>query len=116
MSKQKKQRFEGIVYSTSDDFEYQGGELAEEADTLPPNKQQLKVMLDKKMRKGKVVTIVAGFIGAESDLEILGKKLKQKCGVGGTAKNGEIMVQGDFKQKIVELLNAEGYKVKVVGG
>jgi translation initiation factor 1 len=116
MSKQKKQRFEGVVYSTADDFEYQGGEPIETPETLPANKQQLKVMLDKKMRKGKVVTIVTGFVGAESDLEILGKKLKHKCGVGGTSKNGEIMIQGDFKQKIVELLNADGYKVKVVGG
>lgn len=116
MNKHKKQRFEGIVYSTSDDFDYQESDITEEAETLPANKQLLKVMLDRKMRKRKVVTIVTGFIGSDADLEILAKKLKQKCGVGGTSKNGEIMIQGDFKQKIVDLLNQDGYKVKFVGG
>lgn len=116
MSKQKKQRFEGIVYSTSDDFNYQESDSIEELDTLPIGKQKLKVGLDKKARKGKVVTLVTGFIGKLDDLEDLAKTLKQRCGVGGSAKDGEILIQGDFKEKIIQYLQSEGYSVKGFGG
>lgn len=116
MAKQKKQRFEGIVYSTSDDFDYTDSNEFEEADTLPNEKQKLKVGLDKKQRKGKVVTTVTGFIGSSSDLEDLARKLKQRCGVGGSAKDGEILIQGDFKEKIIQYLSSEKYQVKSFGG
>lgn len=116
MAKQKKQKYEGVVYSTSDDFAYSPfGALGEE-DTLPNQQQQLKVGLDRKARKGKVVTIVQGFVGTKEDLETLAAKLKKSCGVGGGAKDGEIIVQGDFKSRIVELLAHDGYKVKTFGG
>ncbi|MBD1431862.1 translation initiation factor [Sphingobacterium sp. DN00404] len=116
MAKQKKQRFEGIVYSTANDFEYVDAEETEAEETLPIAQQKLKVLLDRKARKGKVVTIVQGFVGTDDDLNELAKKLKQKCGVGGAAKDGEILIQGDFKQKIFDLLTAEGYNTKLVGG
>ncbi|MGO1243731.1 MAG: translation initiation factor [Sphingobacterium sp.] len=117
MAKQKKQRFEGIVYSTANDFSYTDADPQDsEQETLSPNKQHLKVMLDRKARKGKVVTIVQGFIGNENDLNNLAKKIKQKCGVGGGAKEGDILIQGDFKAKVSELLKSEGYAVKLVGG
>lgn len=114
MAKQKLQRFEGVVYSTDLDFSY-AGDTIEDIETLPINKQQLKVLLDRKSRKGKVVTIVEGFVGKDDDFQALAKLLKQKCGVGGSAKEGEILIQGDFKQKIFDLLLAIGYKVKQVG-
>nr|WP_223816653.1 translation initiation factor [Sphingobacterium arenae] len=114
--KKKKQRFEGVVYSTADDFSYIDMEGTVEEETLPVAKQKLKVLLDRKARKGKVVTIVQGFVGTETDLNDLAKKLKQKCGVGGAAKEGEILIQGDFKQKIFDLLQTEGYAVKLAGG
>lgn len=113
--KKKKQRFEGVVYSTADDFEYLDAEPLEDEETLPVAQQKLKVLLDRKSRKGKVVTIVQGFIGTEADLNDLAKRLKQKCGVGGAAKDGEILIQGDFKQKIFELLTEAGYTVKLIG-
>lgn len=116
MSKNKKQSYEGVVYSTNDSFNYQLADLFQEVETLPVNQQTLKVLLDRKMRKGKVVTLVTGFVGKAEDLEALGKLLKQKCGVGGSVKDGEIIIQGDFKQKIHDLLLKEGYKVKLVGG
>lgn len=116
MSKQKKQRFEGIVYSTANDFEYQEADSYIEEATLTPSRQKLKVLLDRKSRKGKIVTIVQGFVGREDDLNELAKKLKQKCGVGGAVKDGEILIQGEFKIKVSELLIADGYQVKLVGG
>ena len=89
----------------------------EEQTTLEPAKQNLRVAIDKKNRGGKVVTLITGFVGTEEDLKTLGKLLKTKCGVGGAAKDGEIIIQGDFKLKIVELLKKEGYvKTKPVGG
>lgn len=115
MAKQKKQRYEGIVYSTDDSFSYDEG-LHIEQDTLPNEKQKLKVLLDRKSRKGKVVTIVEGFVGKDEDLQALAKLLKQRCGVGGSAKDGEILIQGDFKQKVFEILTANGYPAKQVGG
>ncbi|WP_160067894.1 translation initiation factor [Sphingobacterium bovisgrunnientis] len=115
MAKQKKQRFEGVVYSTDSNFDYESEE-EEITETLPPRQQKLKVLLDKKARKGKVVTIIDGFVGQDEDLQNLAKTLKQKCGVGGSAKDGEILIQGDFKQKIFELLKSLDYQVKLVGG
>ena len=114
MAKQKLQRFEGVVYSTDSDFSY-SGDTKEEIETLPINKQQLKVLLDRKARKGKIVTIIEGFVGQDDDLQALAKLLKQKCGVGGSAKDGEILIQGDFKQKIFDILFALGYKAKQIG-
>ena len=97
-----------VVYSTNPDYQYENIEV-EEAETLPQNQQKLRVSMEKKGRGGKTVTLVRGFIGTEDDLKELGKLLKTKCGVGGSAKEGEIIIQGDFKQRIIELLKAEGY-------
>lgn len=106
---------DGIVYSTSADFGYSYHQ--EESASTPPSQQQnLKVLLDKSMRAGKQVTLVTGYVGKTSDLEVLGKLLKTKCGVGGSVKDGEILIQGDHRDKIVQILSKEGYKVKRVGG
>lgn len=116
MSKKNKKHREGIVYSTSDNFEYDY-ESTQEQETLPPSEQDLKVQLDKKARAGKKVSLITGFIGTEDDLKALGKLLKSKCGVGGSVKDGEILIQGDFRNKILEILQKDGYrKVKKVGG
>lgn len=98
-----------IVYSTNPDFEYEHEESFEE-ETLPPGEQNLKIILDKKQRKGKVVTLVQDFIGSEADLDALAKELKRQCGVGGNAKDGEIIIQGDNKDKIQKILLNKGYK------
>lgn len=104
-----------VVYSTNPDYHYET-ENEEEESTLMPSQQKLRVQLDRKNRGGKVVTLVTGFIGTEDDLKELGKLLKFKCGVGGSAKDGKIIVQGDFKQKVVDLLKKEGYtQTKPVG-
>jgi translation initiation factor 1 len=105
----------GVVFSTNPDFKYESEENAA-AETVPPKQQNLRVQLDKKKRKGKSVTLVTGFIGKDEDLQQLGKLLKTKCGVGGTAKNGEILIQGDFVQKVLEILLQNGYKAKRSGG
>ena len=97
-----------VVYSTNPDFTYETAE-EEEAETLPKNQQKLRVSMEKKGRGGKTVTLIKGFIGSEDDLKDLGKLLKTKCGVGGSVKDEEIIIQGDFKQRIIDLLKAEGY-------
>lgn len=97
-----------VVYSTNPDFKYDT-DKEEEQDTLPKEKQQLRIQLDKRNRKGKAVTLITGFVGTSEDLEELGKFLKVKCGVGGSAKDHEIIVQGDLHNKVLELLQKEGY-------
>jgi len=105
----------GVVFSTNRDFNYKN-EDKDEQPTLPPQQQNIKVQLDRKKRNGKNVTLITGFVGAEDDLKVMGKMLKTKCGVGGTVKDGEILIQGDFCNKIIEILKNEGYKVKRAGG
>jgi len=103
---------EGIVYSTDPDFEYQ--EISQDdAETLPPAQQNLIVYVDRKQRAGKAVTVVDGFKGKADDLKTLSKQLKTHCGVGGTEKDGLILVQGEFKDKITTYLKDKGYPVKV---
>ncbi len=101
----------GVVYSTNPDFAYTTEEATTQ-ETLEPSKQNLRVGIDRKGRAGKQVTLITGFVGSDADLAELGRTLKVKCGVGGTAKDGEITVQGDFRDKIVELLTKMGYKAK----
>ena len=101
----------GVVFSTNPDFVYDDGDAIEE-ETLKPSEQKLIVTIDRRNRGGKQVTLVSGFVGKEDDLKALGKELKVKCGVGGSAKDGEITVQGDFRDKVTALLNAMGYKAK----
>jgi len=114
MSKNKKP--EGIVYSTNSAFEYQYNTPVE-ATTLPPQQQPLRITLDRKHRGGKQVTLITGFIGSNDDLQTLGRQLKSACGAGGSAKDGEIIVQGDFRDKIFDLLKRTGYnQIKKAGG
>ncbi len=101
----------GVVFSTNPDFQYQE-ETVPEAETLPPAKQRLIVGIDRRNRGGKQVTLVTGFVGKEEDLKELGRQLKVKCGVGGSAKEGEITVQGDFRDKVTALLKEWGYNAK----
>jgi translation initiation factor 1 len=111
MGKKKNNKI-GTVYSTNPDFEYEY-ENQEEDMYLAPDKQHLKVLLDAKARKGKKVTLVEGFVGGADRLKELAKLLKSKCGVGGSSKDGQIIIQGDFRDKIQQILEAEGYNCKV---
>ena len=101
----------GVVFSTNPDFAYQTGQIAQ-AETLPPAKQRLVVGIDRRNRGGKQVTLVTGFAGKEEDLKELGRQLKVKCGVGGSAKDGEITIQGDLRDKVTALLKEWGYNAK----
>ena len=98
----------GVVYSTNPDYEY-SDDSQEEADTLPKNQQKLRLNMERTGRGGKTVTLVKGFIGSEEDINALCKLLKQKCGVGGSVKDGEIIIQGDHRQRLVEILKKEGF-------
>lgn len=111
MAKDKKENWKdrlSVVYSTNPDFQYQVEEN-DDKDTLKKNQQRLRVEIDRKQRGGKTVTLITGFSGSEDDLKDLGKWLKTKCGVGGSAKDQEILIQGDHKQRIVDLLIKDGY-------
>ncbi len=105
---------EGIVYSTNQQYSYETGSSAE-ANTLPPQHQVLKISLDKSGRAGKQVTLVQGFVGTYADLESLTKELKTKCGVGGSSKDGEILIQGDVRDKVLNILIKQGYNAKKSG-
>ena len=102
----------GMVYSTDPNFKYDTEE-APQTETLAPERQDLRVWLDRKQRGGKTVTLVKGFVGYEQELARL---LKPRCGVGGTAKDGEIIIQGDHRDRVVEILAKAGYKCKKAGG
>ena len=115
MSQKREKDKINVVYSTNPNFQYDYNEEPE-SNTLPPQQQNIRVQLDKKQRAGKAVTLITGFIGKSDDLEQLGKLLKTKCGVGGTVKEGQILIQGDFCEKILQLLTAQGYKAKRSGG
>lgn len=114
MGKKDKNR-SGVVYSTNPDFDYDDNEFEEE-ETLPNSEQLLYVSIDRKQRKGKEVTLIEGFVGTQDDLKELAKQLKSSCGVGGTAKDGEILIQGNFRDKVIQVLEKEGYKTKRKGG
>lgn len=112
MSRQRKNNnFNSVVYSTDPDFAYES-DMEEEVETLAPNQQTLRISLDKKQRAGKKVTLISNFIGKQEDLVSLSKTLKTKCSVGGSIKDGEILLQGDFREKVVEILSSLGYRTK----
>ena len=111
MSKKHQGDRHGFVFSTDPNFSFEHSEQEEPA-TLAPALQQLRLKLDTKQRAGKAVTLVMGFIGKTADLEVLGKQLKNHCGTGGSVKNGEILVQGDHREKLAQYLSKLGYKVK----
>ena len=108
----KKKAAIGVVYSTNPDFQYQYEDSGEQAETLPPSQQRLHVRMERSGRGGKTVTVVDNFVGTDDDLQQLGRTLKTKCGVGGTAKEGQIIIQGDFRERIVTLLKDLGYPAK----
>jgi len=105
----------GMVYSTNPDFQYESG-VEEKNETVPPRQQKLYVSLDKRNRKGKKVTLVEGFVGSTEDIKNLAKELKSKCGVGGSVSDNTILIQGDFRDRLISLLQEQGFKVKRSGG
>jgi translation initiation factor 1 len=105
----------GVVFSTNPDFQYTT-DTEEEVETLAPSKQNLRVWLDRNHRGGKTVTLIKGFVGSEEDLKELAKELKNRCGVGGSAKDGEIIIQGAHRERVLEILLAKGYRAKAAGG
>jgi translation initiation factor 1 len=107
MSKKNKPDSRGFVYSTDPDFQFQ--HESENSETLPPSQQTLKVKLDTKQRAGKVVTLIEGFAGKEEDLKELEKKLKSYCGTGGSSKDGQIIIQGDQREKVMQWLQKNNY-------
>lgn len=109
MSRKNQARPDGLAYSTNKDFFNDFSQEDQGQETLPKEKQKLRVQLDTKQRAGKVVTLISGFTGTEEDLADLGKQLKTKCGTGGSAKEGLIMIQGDYKLKIIDWLKGWGY-------
>ncbi len=113
MAKKHRRKKDGIVFSTNPDFSFQ--ETEEEILTPAPEKQKLKVLIDRKQRKGKTVTLISGFVGNLDDLKDLEKKLKILCGAGGSLKDGEILIQGNFQEKIFNFLSESAYNVKKVG-
>lgn len=113
MSKKDKNRV-NVVYSTNPDFQYRNEEEGD-LETLPPQQQNLKIFLDR-MGGGKMLSRVSGFVGTEADLTELARLLKQKCGVGGNAKEGQILIQGDNRDKLLDILTKAGYKAKKAGG
>jgi translation initiation factor 1 len=115
MKKNDWKKREGVVYSTDANFAFEEAS-ASEVKTLPPSQQQLKLFLDKSGRAGKQVTVVSGFVGTGTDLESLTKLLKTKCGAGGSCKEGEVLIQGDVRDKLLTILTQGGYKVKKAGG
>ncbi len=102
----------GVVYSTNPDFGFREEDKTNDMETLPAGKQRLIVSIDRRHRAGKQVTLITGFVGKEEDLAELGKTLKSKCGVGGSVKDGEIILQGDFRERAVDILLTLGYKAK----
>ncbi|MFT5909256.1 MAG: translation initiation factor 1 [Paraglaciecola sp.] len=117
MGKKSKKNRIGVVYSTNDNYDYDHNDSEDEIEDLAVNQQKLRVMIDRKQRGGKEVTLITGFVGSEDSLKELGKFLKQKCGVGGAAKNGEMIVQGNQRDKVVKLLKDKGYtQTKASGG
>jgi translation initiation factor 1 len=111
----KKKNVSGIVYSTNPNYNYTFVN-APERDTLPPQQQELRIFLEKKHRGGKTACVIKGFIGKQDDMEDLGRLLKTKCGTGGSAKDGEIIIQGDCRDKILQILLEKGFKAKKAGG
>ena len=101
----------GVVYSTNPDFQFETGK-EEEQETLEPGAQKLTIRLDRKNRKGKIVTLIEGFIGKDEDLKELAKELKNRCGTGGSAGKGSILIQGDFRESVTELLQKKGYRLQ----
>ena len=112
MGKNDWKKRDGVVFSTNPNFRYDTADEDEQVQTLPPSRQKLIVAIDRSGRAGKQVTLVKGFVGTDEDLSDLGKKLKTKCGVGGSVKDGEILIQGDFRDKVVEILRGLGYNAK----
>ena len=112
MSKKNKKNRVNVVYSTNSDFEYDNNNNNSEDNTLKPSDQNLRVQIEKNKRGGKTVTLIMNFVGTNEDLKALAKDLKGMCGVGGSVKDGEIIIQGDFKIKIIDILQSKGYSAK----